>query len=64
MSRKKPTNCSCVNIYASSKLTNLIVSWSRTEIEKKLLEDEEVFFAWSIASGELDDKTGTILDDS
>ena len=29
--------------------------------KKKMLKDEEVLFAWSIASVELDDKTGTIL---
>ena len=34
---------------------------SRPEIEKKVLKDEEVLFAWEIASVELDDKTGTIL---
>ena len=34
---------------------------SRPEIEKKVLEDEEVLFAWAIASVELDDKTGSIL---
>ena len=34
---------------------------SRAEIEKKMLEDEEILFAWSIASAELDDKTSTIL---
>ena len=34
---------------------------SRPELEKEVLEDEEVLFAWSIASVELDDKTSTIL---
>ena len=34
---------------------------SRSELEKKVLEDEEVLFAWSIASVELDDKTSTVL---
>ena len=34
---------------------------SRPELEKKVLEDEEVLFAWSIASVELDDKTSAIL---
>ena len=34
---------------------------SRAEIEKKMLEDEEILFVWSIASVELDDKTSTIL---
>ena len=33
---------------------------SRAEIETKMLEDE-VLFAWSIASVELDDKTNPIL---
>lgn len=34
---------------------------SRPELEKKVLEDEEVLFAWSIASVELDDRTSATL---
>ena len=34
---------------------------SRYELKKKVLEDNEVLFAWLIASVELVDKTSTIL---
>ena len=38
-----------------------LTSGSRPEIEKNVLKDEEVLFAWEIASVELDDITGTTL---
>lgn len=46
-----------LTIQTADKLT----SGSRPEIEKTILEDEEVLFAWSIASVELDDRTAKIL---
>lgn len=49
--------CQLLTIQGVGKLT----PGSQPEIEKKVLEDEEVLFAWEIASVELDDKTGTIL---
>ena len=50
-----------VRQHLSIQQADKLVNGSRAEIEKKLLEDEEVLFAWSIASVELDDKTGAIL---
>ena len=46
-----------LTIQTADKLT----PGSRSEIEKAILEDEEVLFAWSIASVELDNTTGNIL---
>lgn len=38
-----------------------LTAGSRPEIQKLMLEDEDVLFAWSIASVELDEKTSSIL---
>ena len=47
--------------HLSIQQADIHANGSRAEIEKKMLRDEEVFFAWSIASVELDDNTGTIV---
>ena len=50
-----------VHLHLTVQRTGKLTPGSRPELEKEVLEDEEVLFAWSIASVELNDKTSTIL---